>query len=249
MDNRQAWNYRAYEFWQKYNGSPEEFARRMLDDPGYFLRRHRDYIGEVSGLKLLNALGSNGRKAVPLALLGAEVTVVDISHENARYAKELAQCAGVTIRYIVADFLTFGGHTHAEYFDTAYLEGGILHYFHDLDAFFARLHYLLKPHGKLILSDFHPCRKYIKQEKGQIVVRGDYFDKRLQEGPVAYQNQFPEAEQAEFPQCLLRLWTLSEILNALLRNGFSLERFDESPRWDNAQLPGEFTLVAIRQPV
>ena len=31
------------------------------------------------------------------------------------------------------------------------------------------------------------------------------------------------------------------------KNGFILKRFDEHPAWENKDLPGEFTAVAIRK--
>ena len=42
-------------------------------------------------------------------------------------------------------------------------------------------------------------------------------------------------------------YTASEIINAILHNGFSLERFDEHPAWENEKLPGEFTAIARRK--
>ena len=41
-------------------------------------------MGSLSyeGLKIANICGSCGKKAIPLALLGADVTVFDISEEN-----------------------------------------------------------------------------------------------------------------------------------------------------------------------
>lgn len=246
--NRRAWNYRAYEFWLKACGTPADFAKQILEDPHYRVRRHIEYMGDVRGVQLLNPLGSNARKAVPLAVLGADVTVVDISEENAHYARELAEHAGVPLNYVVSDFLTYGATAKPESFDIAYLEGGILHYFQDLDALFSCLRHLLKPGGKLVLNDFHPSRKFLRYQDGQFVVAGDYFENSLVEGPVAYQDQFPSEEQGEFPQCLLRLWTTSEIINGLLRNRFVLKQFDESPRWDEKTLPGEFTIVAEHVP-
>ncbi|MDO7485492.1 hypothetical protein Q5O89_05265 [Peribacillus frigoritolerans] len=47
-------------------------------------------------------MGSNGVKAVALAILGAEVKVVDFSQENAMFANELASGANVSIEYIVS---------------------------------------------------------------------------------------------------------------------------------------------------
>ena len=41
-----------------------------------------------------------------------------------------------------------------------------------------------------------------------------------------------------------RKYTISEIINAIIGNGFTLERFDEHPAWENEKLPGEYTAVA-----
>ena len=32
-------------------------------------------------------------------------------------------------------------------------------------------------------------------------------------------------------------------------NGFTLERFDEYPSWENEKLPGEFTAIAVKSNV
>ncbi len=85
-----------------------------------------------------NICGSCGKKAIPLALLGAEVTVFDISETNRKYAMETAKAAGVKIRYDVCEI----------------------------------------------------------------------------------------------------------IINSIIGNGFTLERFDEHPSWENEKLPGEFTAIA-----
>lgn len=60
-------------------GSPSELARDMLDNPEEYLRRHLELLGDVKGKKIANLLGYCGKKAIPLAILGAEVTIVDIS--------------------------------------------------------------------------------------------------------------------------------------------------------------------------
>lgn len=44
--------------------------------------------------------------------------------------------------------------------------------------------------------------------------------------------------------CSFREYTISEIINAVTGSGFTLERFDEHPSWNDPCLPGEFTLVA-----
>ena len=68
--------------------------------------------------------------------LGSEVTVVDISASNAKYANELADAAGVSIQYVVSDVLNV---QLSESFDIVLLELGVLHYFLDLKPLFQKL--------------------------------------------------------------------------------------------------------------
>ncbi|MHC1696029.1 MAG: class I SAM-dependent methyltransferase [Eubacteriales bacterium] len=247
--NKKAWEYRAYEFWNN-QYTPQALADRIKENPSARLRYHSKYFEHTEGQKIANPCGSNGRIAVPLALLGAEVTVFDISEENRKYSLELAECAGVNIEYVVCDFYKAADMGYHECFDTAYLEGGILHYFHDLDKFTAVLYHIIKQGGRLILSDFHPFGKVISSSSGALgkaeVTGGDYFDSSVHTGDVAYKSFFPENEQPDFPDCSLRCYMIGEIINSIIDAGFILKEFNEHPNWTNNKLPGEFTIVAIK---
>ena len=177
------------------------------------------------------------------------MTIFDISEENRRYALELAACAGVSIAYEIGDFSAVDQNCYGDVFDIAYLEGGILHYFHDIDRFCTTLYNILKPGGKLILSDFHPFRKIIGT--GQIgrsaeKTGGDYFDCQVHSGDVAYKNYFLQEEQPTFPDCSFRFYTMSEIFNALICAGFIIREFHEHPHWEDGKIPGEFTIIAVK---
>lgn len=50
---------------------------------------------------------------------------------------------------------------HGNYFDVVFMEGEVLHYFHDIDQFMNIMRMLLKEGGRLICSDFHPFTKII----------------------------------------------------------------------------------------
>ena len=56
-------------------------------------------IRDSSGITIANICGSCGKKAVPLAILGAEVTVFDISEDNKKYALEVASAAKVNLNF------------------------------------------------------------------------------------------------------------------------------------------------------
>lgn len=240
MINKNAWEYRAYEFWEKRDGTPMMKAKKIMEDPKGSLKKHQCYFEHVKELKIANLCGSNGRKAVPLSLLGAHVTVFDISEENRKYALELAKCANTSIDYIVGDIYDIDVMKYAESFDILYLEGGILHYFNDIDRLMNILFSILKRDGKMILSDYHPVSRCISADYKYKPI---YFDEKLYNDDLAYKQYFNKEEQEDFPDVLLRHYTLSDIINSVIRNGFNIEEFQEHRGWNDENIPWEFTIL------
>ncbi len=243
--HKEAWEYDAYNFWVAHAGAPEERARQDMENPKAMLRRYADYFDRFQGVRVANICGSCGKKAIPLALLGAEVTIFDISEENRRYALEVAEAAKVNITFEVGDVLDIDRAKYGGQFDVAFMEGGVLHYFHDIDRFMAVMRVLLKPGGKMICSDFHPFNK-ITDALGLEQPALGYFSTEIVEGEMAHARFYDGETRARFPKCLYRKYTVSEIINAIIRAGFTLTRFDEHPAWENKALPGEFTAVAVK---
>ena len=240
--NKTAWEHRAYEWWVQATGPPEQAAADMIADPGRWVRRHLPILGKVKNRHILMPLGSNGRKAVPLALLGAKVTIIDISRENRRYAMDLARAAGVDIEYILADYSGYEDAVRNETYDIACMEGGILHYFGDITDMFRQTHRMLKRGGRLLLDDFHPFRKLL----ADIPTGGDYFETGFHDGPVAYEKWLEGAAPDAMPKCRLRYWTMGEIVTAVASAGFHIEEMRERPGKDNARIPSDFIILAVR---
>lgn len=241
--NKNAWEYRAYEFWNKRDGSPKEKAKEILKNPRASLKKHQEYFDELDGMNVANICGSNGRKAVPLSLLGANVTVFDISEENRKYALELADCTNTDIDYVVGDVYDIDVNKYRNHFDILYLEGGILHYFNDIDQLMAILFLILTDGGKMILSDYHPLKRCISSDLKYIP---SYFDKELHNEDISYKQFFEEQEQQYFPDVSLRFYTVGEIINSVISTGFNLHRFDEHRGWDGENIPWEFTILASK---
>ncbi|MBG0916943.1 bifunctional 2-polyprenyl-6-hydroxyphenol methylase/3-demethylubiquinol 3-O-methyltransferase UbiG [Exiguobacterium sp. SRB7LM] len=239
--NKQAWEYRAYEFWCNRDGTPSEKSIEILKDPKKSLKKHREYFDDVNGLNIANICGSNGRRAVPLAILGADVTIFDLSEENKRYALELADCSNTTIEYIVGDILDIDVEKYRQRFDFLYLEGGVLHYFNDLIQLMNILFPILKVGGKLIMSDYHPIKRCISPEFSYIPI---YFNHDFVQGDISYKQFFDVEEQHDFPSVSLSHHTLSDIINSVVSVGFTLQRFDEHRGWNGENIPWEFTLLA-----
>ena len=244
--NKEAWEFDAYEFWVRNSGTPAERAKADRKNPEKMLRRYAEYFDSYKGVKIANICGSCGKKAVPLALLGAEVTVFDISEDNKRYAMETAEAAQAALSYEVCDILETDLEKYGGYFDVVFMEGGILHYFHDLGEFMRIMYALLKPGGKMICSDFHPFTKIMDSLKIGVPAMG-YFCTDVYEGEMAHARFYPEEIRRQMPKCSYRKYTVSEIINAIICSGFTLKRFDEHPAWENDKLPGEFTAVAVKE--
>ena len=199
-------------------------------------------LGDVKDRKILHPLGSNGRKGIPLAVLGAEVTIIDISEENQRYALDLARAAGVDIEYIAADYSTYEDPSKHGSYDVAYMEGGILHYFEDIAGMLRKTYRMLKSGGRVILDDFHPYRKLAPD----FPTAGDYFDSCLHYEPVAYARFLQGADPSNMPQCLLRYWTIGEVVTAIASAGLHIEEMTERSRQEDPRVPSDYVILARR---
>lgn len=251
--NEAAWNQDAYAAWVNRFGSPEVAAEKIMKDPQVRLNPLNEFLGDVRDKKIINLLGSNGNKAVALALLGADVTVVDIASENARYANDLATAAGVKIKYIISDVLEMPeDELHSQY-DLVLTELGILHYFTDLNPFFKIIARLLHPGGKLILHDFHPIStKLITSNGKKHKVTGDYFDTSIEETDVAYFKFIPgtefltQEEKNIYKKAKHRKWTLGEVITSIAGSGLFIKVLQEEPnnKPDDKGIPKTFTIIA-----
>lgn len=135
---------------------------------------------------------------------------------------------------------------YAGFFDVVFMEGGILHYFHNIDDFMKIMYTLLKSGGKMICSDFHPFTKIIAAQGVELKSK-DYFSTENIEGEMAHARFYDEEIRKQIPLCSYRKYTVSEIINSVIDNRFVLKRFDEHPAWDNPKIPGEFTVIAYKE--
>lgn len=251
--NAEAWNQRAYDAWVNRFGTPKEAAAKIVKDPEGRVVSICRYFGDVKGKKIANLLGSNGNKAVALALLGADVTVVDIAEENRAYAVELADEANAKIRYIVSDVLELPKEELTSDYDIVFAELGVIHYFMDLKPFMKVVKELLKIGGIFVLQDFHPVStKLITSTGKKHRVTGDYFDTSVHETEVAYLKYVPGSEYFtkdewdSFKKVKERKWTLGEVVTSIADEGLFIKRLDEEPntKTDDKGIPKIFTIAA-----
>jgi SAM-dependent methyltransferase len=232
--NEIAWNQMAYEAWVSRFGTPIEASKKIISDPASRLGTLSKYLTNVNNKKIANLLGSNGTKAVSLALMGAKVTVVDFSFENSRYALDLARECGVKINYVISDILKLPKEELTCDYDIVFCELGILHYFTDLNPFFEVASKLLRKGGVFLIEDFHPISTKLITTKGKKhKVTGNYFSSEIEESDVAYMKFVPgienltEEEKRGFQKAHLRKWTIGEIVTAIANNGLYIKLLTE----------------------
>ena len=229
QENKSAWDKEHIEAWVERFGTPEEYSQKILKSPTKVLGSLMDAMGDVNQKRILNLMGSNGNKAVALALLGANVTVVDFSESNQTYALQLAKEAGVRIEYVLSDVLAF--QTESTY-DITFAEMGILHYFTDLKPFFMCLNRVTSKGGTIVIRDFHPVSTKLISSRGSTAkvrkhkIDGDYFDTTLTEKIVSY-GKYSKDEVPE--RVYLRHWTLGEIITQAAECGLIITALLEEP--------------------
>lgn len=248
--NEEAWNRETYDAWVSRFGTPAAAAARIAKQPSKSLSVLDEAIGDPGGKRIMNLMGSNGSKAVALALLGASVTVVDFSPGNRRYALELAEAAGVSLDYRISDVLKLDTEGLAGTYDVVFAEMGILHYFTDLAPFMRLAETLLARGGRFVLRDFHPVSTKLISSRGTTAkirkhkVDGDYFDTSLEEQEAS----FAKYSEGESPKVRLRKWNLGEIVTAAAQSGLTVAALREEANLSGDSfdrgIPKTFTLIS-----
>jgi 2-polyprenyl-3-methyl-5-hydroxy-6-metoxy-1,4-benzoquinol methylase len=240
--NRNSWNKDRYQIWLDRFGSVEQEAQRILKDPRKRIKILADYLGNVKDKRVINLLGSNGTKAVSVAVMGAkEVKVVDIAEENARFGYDLASACNVKIDYIVTDIMELDTEEIGE-FDIVFIEMGVLHYIYDIEKLFLIANRLLCTGGKFVLREYHPIIwKLLKPENGQFVASGNYFEQSI------------IGEEMK-----LRRWTLGEVITSIVNAGLTVKAlheesgdiqrwiFKDMPEGTEDRIPGIYAVIATK---
>jgi len=107
-------------------------------------------MGSLRGKRLLDVGAGLGESSVYFALLGADVTAVDLSPRMIDCAMALAQAYGVSIRAVVQSGEQL--EVPKEYFDIAYVANTI-HHVADKDLLFRQIHGALKVGGRFFSYD------------------------------------------------------------------------------------------------
>jgi SAM-dependent methyltransferase len=209
--NRQGWDARSVE----YARGAEGVWQRCHRQPGLVLdERELHWLGDVAG-KRIAVLGSGDNLVVfALAGMGARVASADISENQLAIARQRAGELGLVVEFIRADVSDLSNLSDGT-FDLVYTGGHIAIWVSDLRKFYSEAARILKPSGRLIVSEYHPFRRIWKATKDRLELEADYFNR----GPYSY--DVPGGQNHEFQ------WTVGDYVNAVIAAGCEVEAVEE----------------------
>lgn len=146
------------------------------------------------------------------------MTGVDLSDESIRKANELKEQASLEAEFICSDVYGFKSEADSKY-DIVFVSYGAINWLPDLGKWAQIISSNLKSGGHLHLIEFHPTYEllcgdpYFSQKEPEIHEEGAYSENRNDEAATIVTWPHP----------------LSEIINALIENGITIEHFNEFP--------------------
>lgn len=179
-------------------------------------------VGDVKGKSLLHLQCHFGQDTLSWARLGAKATGVDISPVAIAKAKSLNEQLQLDATFLESDIYALSEKL-AQQYDIVFTSYGTIIWLPDLDRWAQVIAQALAPNGIFYIADFHPTLMLLNFDNHQIEY--DYFNKGVIEETQThtYTGQpLPEPIKEYFWQ-----HSLSEIMQALLKNGLQIVDFQE----------------------
>jgi SAM-dependent methyltransferase len=166
----------------------------------------RSALPDLRGKCVLVPSSGDNLAAFGFALLGAEVTSTDLSANQLKNAKKIADARGWSVKFQQADSMTLNGLPDGE-FDLVYTSQGVHVWISDLTMMYRSFNRVLKPGGQYIFFDTHPFSRPFADLENELKLEKDYRDV----GPF---NEVPEHH-----------WRVEDFLRSLISAGFAIEDY------------------------
>jgi SAM-dependent methyltransferase len=227
--NRASWNEGAVWYTDRIE-EDIEFLRSGKSSVHPIERRN---LGDLSPWcnRAIHLQCASGRDTLSLLAEGArEVVGVDISDRHIANATRTSDALGAPAQWFRCDVLDTP-HELDGTADLVYTGRGAICWLHDMDAWAAVIHRLLKPGGVVHLYDDHPISWLFDINAETLIFSGNsYFDhaESSKGWPAVYIGELaiPLAEQTRKYE---RSWNISTMFMALHNAGLAVELFGEYP--------------------
>jgi SAM-dependent methyltransferase len=175
-----------------------------------------EQVGYVKGKKLLHLQCHFGQDTLSWARQGAIVTGVDLSTEAIEQAKKLSSALGLDATFFAQDIYQFG-EENLEKFEVVYTSYGVLCWLPDLSQWAKVIANSLISGGEFHMVEFHTFNDLLSGYS--------YFPRT--EPDVEDEGTYTENCDGEKSKVVTWAHSLSEVINALIMAGLTIEQFKE----------------------
>jgi len=217
--NKKAWNLLAEDHYHRFKAALQN-EDSLIND---IITKE---LGNISGKSLIHLQCNTGADTISLARIGATVTGVDLAPDNIYYARKLAIDFGITeAKFIESDIMLLET-SHHEKYDIVFTSEGVIGWLPDLKKWARTIKSLLKDDGFFYMNEIHPYFLTLDEEKlshHEVSIKYPYFIKK----PDVSDTIGGYASDAKVAKNYFWMYTVSDIINALIEAGLIIEFFNE----------------------
>jgi len=172
----------------------------------------KKYMGNLHGEKICVPSSGDNKAAFGFHLLGAKVTSCDISENQLKNAKAIADKYNWDIEFICQDSMKLDKIKDGEY-DLVYTSNGVHVWIDDMPGMYKNFHRVLKPGGYNIFFETHPMIR-------------PFDDSRIDVIKIIrlYEDIIDIDESDDVPNYL---WRMQDFVNAVISAGFNIKEMQE----------------------
>ena len=187
-------------------------------------RTELEELGDVKGKSLLHLQCHFGMDTMSWQREGAQCTGVDLSNEAIDLARQINAELGLNAEFICCNVYDLKQHLDKK-FDIVFTSYGTIGWLPNIDTWADIVNHFLKPGGSFYMADFHPVLWMMDEQFERI--KYDYFNTSVITEDISgtYTDRSAPIRSTEHS------WNhpVSEILNALMRQGLQITQFNEFP--------------------
>lgn len=207
---------------------------QFRSNPSYIsevVRFDLERFGDLNGLRGIHFQCHIGTDTISLSRLGAEMVGLDFSPKSVGAANSLAKELGASAVFVEAEVYGAANSLSDQDvelgFDFVYTGVGALCWLPAVDKWAESVASVLKPGGFLFIREAHPVMWTLagRHQDGSIALEYDYF-----EGPgllLEVEETYAGTGKVPSPASVSFNHSLSAIFNALWKNGFQIDLFQE----------------------
>lgn len=163
---------------------------------------------DLKGKKICVPSSGDNIAAFAFHLMGAQVTSIDISSEQIKNARRIADQHGWNIEFVCQDSMDLSNIPNNEY-DLVYTSNGVHVWISNLKVMYTNFNRILKDNGIYILFETHPFIRPFDDSSEQIVIRKVYEDI----GPFGDVPNYG--------------WRMQDFINSLISSKFIIKELEE----------------------